>query len=473
MKIKLIIFSLVITGVVFSFRDSKKIGGERARLKVRRQNVERVLIERGLLRPQQYDIIQVLSSGTILDIKAHGSYVRKGEVVVRLDNSEQQESIDELKLDMKHEELKLTITQQEYEMVDNQEKNDVGLKKTKLDYAVLILKEEMSYPLVNNSRKLAIKRQLVVLDLEQAIEELGRKKSLYEKGFLSKTSLEPHERKVATTREKLKEAQLNITVAKKGIVEERRIELEQAVLRRKSDYERSAKQRLRKLQQVQDRLTVLVEKMRENKYNLKNLEYKLEHSTAISPIEGYMNTRTYRDWRSGGNYTQYAAGIDVDDGDVVADVINSKKMKIDVIFNEADFSYLEKDMQVRVELPAYPGKMYKGSVKRVGAIGKDRNKWLEEVSGQSGVTMYKAEIEFDYGDEKLHPGMSAMVSFVVERQHEALVVERSAVWQEDDTFYVFKKDVKTEVLGRYVNEFYFEILDGLQDGDEVMAVEAK
>ena len=142
-------------------------------------------------------------------------------------------------------------------------------------------------------------------------------------------------------------------------------------------------------------------------------------------------------------------------------------MKVGVYFNESDYHLIENGMKVKVTLPSYPGREFSGKIKSIGAIGKDRNLWLEELSGKSGVSMYNADIEFDNEDAELHPGMSAVIQVFLEDPRKGLIIPRNCVVSENDKWYVVKESGKSEVQGRVIGEFEFEVTGGLSKGDKV------
>jgi len=465
--LKVFVFFIVLMGVITWFFLKSSAPEKNHLLTVKEKVVEMVFVERGVIAPSESQIIQTLTKGTIQEIKKHGSRVRKNEVIIRIDNSNSQDKIDQTKMDIKQEELKLEIEKKHYELVDFTEKNTEEVKNARLRHAELAQKEELAKPKADELRRLGIKRQLAVLDLDEAKEKLQRQQSLFTKGFVSKASLEPFQRRLASAGEKEKEASLNINVAKKGITDERRIELQQAVVRYRADLQRASKARQRKLREVQDVINISKEKINELRHKLKNLEFKMKNSTCLAPTDGFMSIRTYRDWDAGGTYAQYAAGVQVREGSVVANVISSASMKVEMTFNEVDFHRLKQGLEVEVEIPAFPGKVFKGKLTSIGAIGKDRNNWLKELSGKSGVSMYNGTVELAGDSSALHPGMSALVKIVLQKKRQALVLPRTAVLQESGAFYVYEDNNRKKIDGRYINEYDFEVTGGLKAGEQV------
>ena len=91
-----------------------------------------------------------------------------------------------------------------------------------------------------------------------------------------------------------------------------------------------------------------------------------------------------------------------------------------------------------ISLPAFPQQKFSGKLKSIGAIGKDRNLWLKELTGKSGVSMYNAVVEF-VSEEMLHPGMSALVKVFLENPRDGLVIPRHSLVFKNDKLYAYER----------------------------------
>lgn len=428
-----------------------------------------ILNERGVVSPNNITIVQTATEGTILYLRKDGERVAKGDVIAKIDASGYDSDISELNLQLKAEELTLASNRKKLEITASSEKNLLQSRQKKYDHALLQEKYELSKPLPEELRKLEIDLELKKLDLEEAQEELKIQTNLYQKEFISKASLEPFERYHLTAIKKVEEAHLNIELTKNGISPERRVELRQIVERAKAELERSGKSMLRLVGEIEDQIKVSEQKIKELNHKMKSLVDKLNNSTCYAPIDGYVQIKKYYEWRAGGQYSLYAAGVSVRERDVIAVIINPGKMRVDLIFNEADFHKLKINLPVEVTLPAFGNKKFKGQLVRLGAIGKDRNLWLEELSGSSGVSMFNAEAEIEVGDASLHPGMSAMVELFLEEARPRLLIPRQAVNISNGKFYVKKNNQIIEIKGQYISPLHFEVREGLKAGEQLQS----
>ena len=472
MKKILALTFLVVCGIAYFLFHiySEKVEVKVEWVSVSEQNIERTISERGMVAASNVSLVQTMTSGTIIYLRKNGEKVKKGDVVARIDTSNYDDDIAEIDLELKGEELNLNFNKKKRDIIEKSYMNRTSEYKKRYEHAILERDYEFSMPDKEEMRKLEIQLELKKLDLEEADANLKRQQNLYDKGFLSRASLEPYERRYETAKEKVKEAKLDIEISKKGITKERRVELEQNVLRGKADYERAEKRMQRKLVEMDDIIKVSEQKIAELLHRKNNLMFKLSNSTCYAKSEGYVRIRKYYDWRSGGQFSEYATGLQIRERDVIAEIVDPGEMKVDVIFNESDFHTLKTGLRVEVSLPAYSEKKFAGQLNRLGAIGKDRNLWLEELTGNSGVSMYNGEINFEAKDVNLHPGMSAMVKIYLEEPSRGLVIPRKALIEEDGKFFAMTESNKVELQGRYIDEFSFQISGGLKNGDKVKIV---
>ncbi|MCM8529854.1 MAG: hypothetical protein NE330_01730 [Lentisphaeraceae bacterium] len=457
-------------GFIWSILPAEEAAEIKAKSEAIVKQINRAVVERGRIQASDKSIIQSYISGSIISIKPSGSYVKKGDIVARIDSSNYEDDILEYGLDLKNERLVLEISRKKLNLIKSYYGNEILEDKENFRHAELAYEEEMAKPTDDELLRLNISLKLAKLSFEEAEANIVRQTRLYDKGFLSKASLEPHQRRLASRKEKVNEAELNIKVAKKGIPKEQQVTLEQNLLRAESTLERRQKRRQRKIDEQEDIIKVSEQKIAEMEFKRKSLLEKSKQSICYADREGYVIIRTYFDWRSGGKYTTYAPGVQVRERDALIEVVSPGKMTVGAIFNESDFHNLKVGQKVDVSLPALPGETFKGELTSLGAIGKDRNDWMKELSGSSGVSMYNGTITLEKDNQSFQPGMSAILSIYLTKSYKALTVPRSAVAQIESKYFVDIRGKLVEISGRVLNEFDFEIKSGLEEGAKVTTV---
>ena len=121
-----------------------------------RKVIDEYIIERGYIEASEKSVIQTYISGSIISMKESGTYVKKGDVVATIDNSNYEDDILEYGLDLKQEKLLLDINKKKFALIEFDEERDVIRRKEELRHAELEHDEEMSRPKPEEIKKLDI-----------------------------------------------------------------------------------------------------------------------------------------------------------------------------------------------------------------------------------------------------------------------------------------------------------------------------
>jgi HlyD family secretion protein len=142
---------------------------------------------------------------------------------------------------------------------------------------------------------------------------------------------------------------------------------------------------------------------------LEQAETNLAYTTIRSPIDGIVISR------------------DVSEGQTVASSMQAPtlfniaedlaKMEVHTSVAESDVGRLAKGMEVEFGVDAYPSDKFRGTVKEVR---------YSPTTVQNVVT-YDAVVSVDNSELKLRPGMTADVTFLVEKREQALLVPNAAL----------------------------------------------
>ncbi|MFT3695775.1 MAG: efflux RND transporter periplasmic adaptor subunit [Kofleriaceae bacterium] len=143
--------------------------------------------------------------------------------------------------------------------------------------------------------------------------------------------------------------------------------------------------------------------------NLVQAKTDLSYATIYSPIDGVVLTRSYdigqtvQSSFSAPTLFTIAADLSV--------------MQIDTAVAEGDVGRLADGMKSTFSVDAYPGKMFEGTVRQV------RN----SPTTTSGVVTYDAVIDVDNHEHLLRPGMTANVTFVLQKVDDVVKIPNSAL----------------------------------------------
>ena len=443
--------------------------------RVRPLAVEHVVRQRGILMCADTSPALVRTRGRILEIVKQGTRVKEGDRIFEMDDGEARERLERHESSRDKEQLSLEILKGQLALAEYTETQGLEVKRSELAHAKLAEEVELAMPDADEVRLLEIEKEQAELAVADAEDERGRQKRLYEKEFIALSALEPSERRLENARAHLEEIELKSRLRRKGITEERRIELRRAVESAGSALRRVREQMQRKLAEVRNQIAVSEKRLLEAKHHLAHYQKEIDQSVTTADRDGVVMVRRFRDWRSGGRLREYAAGDERYPQDIVAEVINPEVMRVKLVVNEADFHALRKGMAVNVAMPAFPGRTFHGTVEQLGAIGRDRNRIdpTARSGGTSDIMMFNAEISFSGEGACFQPGMSAMVEVVVAEPRERLVVPRAALAAAAKGSRTVQRKTAdgfsaTVVEGSDFNERYFHVTHGLSEGDVVL-----
>jgi len=147
-------------------------------------------------------------------------------------------------------------------------------------------------------------------------------------------------------------------------------------------------------------------------------------------------------------------------GRVVAVIVHDNPLRLKIDVPEAEAAHVSEGKEVLVTVATYPGKVFKGVVKRIGASVKAQSRTLP------------IEAEVPNADGGLRPGTFARAEIAIEGESEdALLVPRSAVGNSGTASRVFVR-AGTRVIERIVTvgrevDGLVEVRGTLSPSDEV------
>jgi len=153
-------------------------------------------------------------------------------------------------------------------------------------------------------------------------------------------------------------------------------------------------------------------------------------------------------------------GDDVTANQTVAQVAAVKPLYVVIPVDELDISSVAVGQRAWVEVDAFPGERFEGSVKKIA----------EEGQVKEGITNYPVTVQLE--SEKLRLGMSATVTIAVAEKTNVLSVPVEAIKWEQGQAYVYQvqdgqlvqKRVKVGIQG----DLYAEVASGLEEGERVV-----
>ncbi len=150
-------------------------------------------------------------------------------------------------------------------------------------------------------------------------------------------------------------------------------------------------------------------------------------------------------------------------GSPIYQIVDLKGMSMIAKVDESDVAKVMPAQAATVSLEAYPGRKYKGVVAKVADVA---------TTNEAGATAFDVTVRMDRADVNLKIGMTGTADIVTATKPAAIAVPVEAIVEKKGKKYVFRvvdgKAVLTPVLTGIQTETNVEILSGLRVGDKVV-----
>lgn len=185
---------------------------------------------------------------------------------------------------------------------------------------------------------------------------------------------------------------------------------------------------------------------------LDELKITLSNTNIVSPVDGFIGKRNLDQGAFAGANTPILSVVDIATVRLVSNLV------------EKDFKRVTAGVMALIEVDAFPGEQFTGTVSRVAPVF------------DAATRTAPMEIEVPNPGFRLKPGMFARVKLTVDRRAGALTVPRNAVVDSEGKRGVFLIDGQTAkfqpvTTGLQDNE-RIEILEGLSEGTRVITTGA-
>ena len=188
------------------------------------------------------------------------------------------------------------------------------------------------------------------------------------------------------------------------------------------------------------------------KYNWDLAEVQLQKSLVKAPISGVVKVRSVEP----GEYLKV--------GMKLSEILNLRKMRVDLDVPELDIAKLQKGQSVKIELYAEPGKLYDGKIHRIG------------VEADTQTRSFPVEVQMANPKQRLRSGMLAKVSIDLGISENQVVIPRHAIIEGELEKVVFVasegKAIRRVIKTGISEDNRIQVISGLQHG-ELLIVEGQ
>ena len=198
---------------------------------------------------------------------------------------------------------------------------------------------------------------------------------------------------------------------------------------------------------------------------LAELNFQISKSKIYAPTNGivlYSSTAKRRWWEN-----PLAAGESAVQRQELIYIPLDEGMIIEIMVPEASLNKLEAGMAASVKVDAFPDQVFTGKLSKIGILPDAQSTRLNP-----DLKMFKCELECDFRDAVVRPGMSCDIELVKETYAKAVYCPIQCVVRIDDGAYVYVQDGSDWVLRKVEvgldNNRMIHILNGVEPGEVVM-----
>ena len=270
----------------------------------------------GVVEPNFQVEVKSKASGEVLSFPfEEGDRVKKGELLLQLDKSDEQRNVAKARADLSSSAAKYKKAQ-----------TSLILQKTKYSTDIKTSESEIETAIAN---------------LKESEDKLNRQSELYEKKFVSRESLDAAATLFKVNQENLVQAKTKLQRAKDSIHD---------------------------ITMKENEIELVLSEVKSSEISLAEVEERLEETEIFAPINGVIIEKLVEEGQI------IASGIsNVSGGTSIATIADMSRLFIIADIDETDIGSVKIGHAVKITADAYPGKVFKGKVTRIAPQGLVEN----------------------------------------------------------------------------------------------------
>ena len=402
---------------------------------------------------------------TILWVVEDGVSVKTGDLLVEFDAAALVEKRNDQEITANTAHGNLIIAEERLEVTKGECDGNLLEREVTLDLAKMALEkyEKGDFPEEKRQREADI--ALADEELQRAAEKLDWSRKLAKEGFLTRTELQADELALRRKEIDLEMAKTKMNVLTNYTVHQQRATLQSDVRKATRAVTRTQWQNKSQIRQGE---TEIVQRSREYyraTNRLAELNFQISKSKIYAPTNGivlYSSTAKRRWWEN-----PLAAGESAVQRQELIYIPLDEGMIIEIMVPEASLNKLEAGMAATVKVDAFPDQVFNGKLSKIGILPDAQSTRLNP-----DLKMFKCELECDFRDAVVRPGMSCDIELVKETYAKAVYCPIQCVVRIDGDAYVYVQDGSEWILRKVEvgldNNRMIHILKGVEPGEIIM-----
>jgi len=454
-----LLFSLLMTAACSSGSGEGSSSG--AYFKAVKRDLKICLPLHGVIESREKHEISSPYSGVIAYLRPEGDYVKKGELVAKLETTELKDELEQYMLDKRMIDIDFLSKGIDHEQKIIEKRNRMLFEQISKDRDFVVYRQ-MKYGL-DYTKKIELEYELVNSDIEikNLENELAEKKTLLGRGFISQTEINDLNQQIFAKKKARDSVRLNLDKLMKGIDVKELADKETELKIDSLSVELAVKS-----YEVTFGTRSMIKRGLKNRLN--NVEKNIARTKTIidsvsmtAPVEGIVIYG--KTWITDGEREKVKMGISVWEGWSFMSVSSLNEMDVHFKINEVDMSKIKKGQKVLFYIAADPSKTLEAEIYDIANIAMVS----ESDANQVCSILVKAKIMADSKKMNFKPGMSVNAEITIDERRDILCVPRTAI--SSGGFVRLANGEKRKVVTGTSDLFDVEIKSGLEPGEVIFA----
>jgi HlyD family secretion protein len=355
-------------------------------------------------------------NNTVIWVIDEGVNVKAGDLLLEFDSSALVDKRNEQEITVATTEGNLIIAQEKLEVTKGDCDANLLEREVAMTLAKMDLEKYNKGDFPQQAREYDANIALADEEVKRAAEKLEWSQRLAKEGFLTRTELQADELALRRKEIDLEMAQTKMSVLTNYTVFQQRATHESNVRKASRAVARTKWQNKSIIRQVE---TEIVQRTRERDRatnRLAELNFQISKSKIYAPTNGvvlYASTVAIarRKWW----IRPLAVGENAVERQELIYIPLDTGMIVEMMVPEASLNKLAIGMPANVKVDAFPDKVFKGKLAKIGILPDGQSAQLNP-----DLKMYKCELECDFTDVVIRPGMSCDVELIKETYDNAI-----------------------------------------------------
>ncbi|MGN0845971.1 MAG: HlyD family secretion protein [Kiritimatiellia bacterium] len=407
-------------------------------------------------------------NNTVIWVVDEGVNVKEGDLLLEFDSAALVDKRNEQEITVATTEGNLIISEEKLEVTKGDCDANLLEREVDLTLAKMALEkyEKGDYP--QTEREYDSDIAIADEEMKRAAEKLEWSQRLAKEGFLTRTELQADELALRQKAIKLEMAKTKMNVLTNYTVIQQRATHESTVRKATRALARTKWQNKSIIRQVE---TEIIQRTRERDRatnRLAELNFQISKSKIFAPTNGVvLYASTVQIARRRYWVRPLAVGEMAVQRQELIYIPLDTGMIVELMVPEASLNKLESDMPANVKVDAFPDKVFRGKLTKIGILPDGQSASLNP-----DLKMYKCELECDFSGVVIRPGMSCDIELIKQSYDKVLYCPMQCVTRIDGVPCVYVQEGK-EWKPRPVetgldNNRMIHIVKGVKRGDVVM-----